>query len=522
MSIFRQTLQHVEEQVASAVAAERSGAAAVERRRDERHARDRLRALRDDAPAPTGARIRGWFTGLAAALVVVACAVGWFTPSPGLERRRSLSLPPSSGRCFRPQRAVAVDHARLARHQRADGDRRDRRDRDPPVRRGRDGGVAVRGGAVARGAKPRSRAQGDRPAARSRAQPTCWSAISAGERRIDIEHVDPGALMIVRPGEKIALDGIVRNGRSDVNQAPITGESLPVEKVEGDEVFAGTINGHGALTVAVTRRRADTTLARIVHLVESAQAQARADAAVHRSLCRVVHAVGRDPGGAGRDAAGAGVRPAVRHLAVSRAGAARGVVSVRAGDLDAGVDRVGARRRGAAGRAGQGRHSSRAPGRRARRGLRQDRHRHDRPADARCGACRSTATAPTICWRWRRRSNRNRSIRLPRRSSRRARARGMQLERAAEVRALPGLGVEGRVAGRRHRLRHAAAVCRARRDDAGDCRTRADDRHGRHVARGRGAQRTSDRRARRQRIARRPAPRRWCPIFARRACRASR
>jgi Cd2+/Zn2+-exporting ATPase len=79
--------------------------------------------------------------------------------------------------------------------------------------------------------------------------------------------------MIVKPGEKFALDGIVRNGRSDVNQAPITGESLPVEKVEGDEVFAGTINGHGALTVAVTKRRADTTLARIVHLVESAQAK---------------------------------------------------------------------------------------------------------------------------------------------------------------------------------------------------------------------------------------------------------
>jgi Cd2+/Zn2+-exporting ATPase len=85
--------------------------------------------------------------------------------------------------------------------------------------------------------------------------------------------VTPGALMIVRPGEKFALDGIVRSGHSDVNQAPITGESLPVEKAEGDEVFAGTINGHGALTVAVTRRRHDTTLARIVNLVESAQAK---------------------------------------------------------------------------------------------------------------------------------------------------------------------------------------------------------------------------------------------------------
>jgi len=95
----------------------------------------------------------------------------------------------------------------------------------------------------------------------------------AGERRVAIDAVTLGALMIVRPGEKLALDGIVHSGRSDVNQAPITGESLPVEKAEGDEVFAGTINGHGAIAVVVTRRRADTTLARIVHLVETAQAQ---------------------------------------------------------------------------------------------------------------------------------------------------------------------------------------------------------------------------------------------------------
>jgi Cd2+/Zn2+-exporting ATPase len=94
-----------------------------------------------------------------------------------------------------------------------------------------------------------------------------------GERTVGIDDVTPGAVMIVRPGERIALDGIVRNGRSEVNQAPITGESLPIEKTEGDEVFAGTINGHAALTVTVTRRRADTTLARIVHLVESAQAK---------------------------------------------------------------------------------------------------------------------------------------------------------------------------------------------------------------------------------------------------------
>ena len=79
--------------------------------------------------------------------------------------------------------------------------------------------------------------------------------------------------MVVRPGEKIPLDGDVVNGRSDVNQAPITGESLPVDKVPGDEVFAGTINGQGALEVARHPARQDTTLARIVHLVEEAQAQ---------------------------------------------------------------------------------------------------------------------------------------------------------------------------------------------------------------------------------------------------------
>jgi Cd2+/Zn2+-exporting ATPase len=93
------------------------------------------------------------------------------------------------------------------------------------------------------------------------------------ERQVRADGVAPGAVMAVRPGERIGLDGVVTEGRSDVNQAPITGESLPVEKAAGDDVFAGTINGHGALLVSVTRRRSDTTLARIVHLVEDAQRQ---------------------------------------------------------------------------------------------------------------------------------------------------------------------------------------------------------------------------------------------------------
>ncbi|MFN2446285.1 MAG: heavy metal translocating P-type ATPase [Vicinamibacterales bacterium] len=93
------------------------------------------------------------------------------------------------------------------------------------------------------------------------------------DQRRHVDQVALGAVMVVRPGEKIPLDGVVLAGQSDVNQAPITGESLPVDKGAGDEVFAGTINGHGALDVTVTRHRRDTTLARIIHLVETAQAE---------------------------------------------------------------------------------------------------------------------------------------------------------------------------------------------------------------------------------------------------------
>ena len=95
----------------------------------------------------------------------------------------------------------------------------------------------------------------------------------AGERRVGVDHVAIGSLIVVRPGEKIPLDGTIAAGTSTVNQAPVTGESLPADKAPGDEVFAGTINGRGALEVRVTRRRRDTMLARIIHLVERAQAE---------------------------------------------------------------------------------------------------------------------------------------------------------------------------------------------------------------------------------------------------------
>jgi Cd2+/Zn2+-exporting ATPase len=93
------------------------------------------------------------------------------------------------------------------------------------------------------------------------------------EHRARVEDIGIGEEIVIKPGEKVPLDGVVVAGHSDVNEAPITGESLPVDKEPGHEVYAGTINGHGALEVKITRLRRDTRLARIIHLVETAQAE---------------------------------------------------------------------------------------------------------------------------------------------------------------------------------------------------------------------------------------------------------
>ncbi|MFL9896183.1 heavy metal translocating P-type ATPase [Paraburkholderia sp. RL17-381-BIF-C] len=89
--------------------------------------------------------------------------------------------------------------------------------------------------------------------------------------QVQASSVTPGAIVRVKPGERIGLDGTITSGRSTVNQAPITGESLPVEKAEGDAVFAGTINDSGSFEYKVTAAANNTTLARIIHAVEEAQ-----------------------------------------------------------------------------------------------------------------------------------------------------------------------------------------------------------------------------------------------------------
>ncbi|MGG2398096.1 heavy metal translocating P-type ATPase [Pseudomonas sp. SH1-B] len=90
-------------------------------------------------------------------------------------------------------------------------------------------------------------------------------------QEMDVQAIALDALVRVRPGERISLDGEVVGGSSTVNQAPITGESLPVEKRVGDPLFAGTINEAGSLEFRVTAAARDTTLARIIHAVEEAQ-----------------------------------------------------------------------------------------------------------------------------------------------------------------------------------------------------------------------------------------------------------
>ncbi len=106
------------------------------------------------------------------------------------------------------------------------------------------------------------------------APPVALKLLPAGDtQEMAVEQLAIGDRVLVRPGDRVSVDGVVRAGESAVDQASITGESVPVEKKLGDEVFAGTINTTGALEVEVTRLAADNTLSRMVTLVREAQSR---------------------------------------------------------------------------------------------------------------------------------------------------------------------------------------------------------------------------------------------------------
>lgn len=102
---------------------------------------------------------------------------------------------------------------------------------------------------------------------------TAWLWKDGEESSVSIEQLKVGDLVVVKPGERIPADGTITSGSSAVDQASITGESVPVDKAQGDEVFAGTLNGQGALFIEVTQPSSSSLFARIIKLVQEAQSE---------------------------------------------------------------------------------------------------------------------------------------------------------------------------------------------------------------------------------------------------------
>src|SRR5699024_10121371 len=101
-----------------------------------------------------------------------------------------------------------------------------------------------------------------------------WSSdVCSSDLKKPAEKIEIGETIVIKPGDRIPLDGEITSGYTSINEAPITGESIPVDKTDGDIVFAGTINDSGSIEVKVTKHPDDTAIARIIHQVEEAQEQ---------------------------------------------------------------------------------------------------------------------------------------------------------------------------------------------------------------------------------------------------------
>ena len=224
-----------------------------------------------EAPKPTGARVRGWFTAVAAALAVAGCAIG-LVIEPAWWVEALLIAAAVVGSVFPAQRAWQSIRRRAL---------------DINVLM-----VIAVAGALALGdwleaasvvflfaiaqwleVRTLERARQAIRALIDLAPPEATVKRHGHEHRVKVDEIGVGEEIVIRPGDKVPLDGEILAGQSDVNEAPITGESLPIDKAPGQQVYAGTINGRGAIEIRVTRLRRDTRLARIIHLVEAAQAQ---------------------------------------------------------------------------------------------------------------------------------------------------------------------------------------------------------------------------------------------------------
>ena len=260
------------------------------------------RAPRRDSPVRWPGRAR---TAREVAVVGsgVFIVVGWVARRVGVERSVGSGAGVASFVCFlvavgfgetsaRAPRA-RLDPGAQPRHERAHDDRRRRCDGDRPGRGGGDRRLPVRVRRMARGARAGAYPQLDSRPDGARARDRAASSGDGGVVEVAAgRRASSASCAIVRPGERIPLDGEVVAGVSAVDESAVTGEPLPAAKQPGDAVYAGSLNGNGLLEVRVTALAEDSTLARIVFLVEEAQASRAPVAAAGGPLQPRLHAGG--------------------------------------------------------------------------------------------------------------------------------------------------------------------------------------------------------------------------------------